>query len=165
MHNESGSRTSRQFQLRMIQINHYFPSFSPKNKYIRITKDHQFRVDEHALSNAPAQSEAACSYDLDECDVAWLRLVNAERAAAGLPPVHEDQLERVIERLELNCWDKIQSILRNEEGLGIEFDENVICDVCRSPDSEEGNEMVFCDSCNICVHQVRGGGLSYLRRN
>lgn len=72
----------------------------------------------------------------------------------GLGPVFEDQLERVIERFEINCWDKIQSILRNEEGLGIEYDENVICDVCRSPDSEEGNEMVFCDSCNICVHQA-----------
>lgn len=44
--------------------------------------------------------------------------------------------------------------MKNEEGLGIEFDENVICDVCRSPDSEEANEMVFCDSCNICVHQA-----------
>lgn len=44
--------------------------------------------------------------------------------------------------------------MKNEEGLGIEYDENVICDVCRSPDSEEGNEMVFCDSCNICVHQA-----------
>lgn len=106
------------------------------------------------LSNAPAQAEAACSYDLDECDVAWLKILNAERSAAGLGPIHEDQLERIIERFELNCWDKIQSILRNEEGLGIEYDENVICDVCRSPDSEEGNEMVFCDSCNICVHQA-----------
>lgn len=128
--------------------------FSPKNKYVRITKDHQFKVDEHMLSNAPAQAEAACSYDLDECDVAWLKILNGERAAAGLPPIHEDQLERIIERFELNCWDKIQTILRNEEGLGIEYDENVICDVCRSPDSEEGNEMVFCDSCNICVHQA-----------
>ena len=24
------------------------------------------------------------------------------------------------------------------------------------PDSEDGNEMVFCDSCDICVHQVSG---------
>jgi len=23
-----------------------------------------------------------------------------------------------------------------------------------SPDAEDGNEMVFCDSCNICVHQA-----------
>lgn len=44
--------------------------------------------------------------------------------------------------------------MKSEDGLGIEYDENVICDVCRSPDSEEANEMVFCDSCNICVHQA-----------
>ncbi|XP_017781095.1 PREDICTED: PHD finger protein rhinoceros isoform X1 [Nicrophorus vespilloides] len=126
----------------------------PKTKYIRITKDDNFKPEEHMLSSAPAQAEAACSYDLDECDVTWLKLVNSERLASGLSPVTEDQLERVMERLELRCWDKIQAILRNEEGLGIEYDENVICDVCRSPDSEEGNEMVFCDSCNICVHQA-----------
>lgn len=28
------------------------------------------------------------------------------------------------------------------------------------PDSEEGNEMVFCDRCNICVHQACYGILS-----
>lgn len=44
--------------------------------------------------------------------------------------------------------------MKSEDGLGIEYDENVICDVCRSPDSEEANEMVFCDNCNICVHQA-----------
>lgn len=52
------------------------------------------------------------------------------------------------------CYDKIQAIMKSEDGLGIEYDENVICDVCRSPDSEEANEMVFCDNCNICVHQA-----------
>lgn len=56
--------------------------------------------------------------------------------------------------LQVRCWEQIQVILKNEEGLGIEYDENVICDVCRSPDSEEANEMVFCDKCNICVHQA-----------
>ncbi|GBP12452.1 hypothetical protein EVAR_70599_1, partial [Eumeta japonica] len=30
----------------------------------------------------------------------WLKLLNAERARAGAPPVTEDQLERVIEELE-----------------------------------------------------------------
>lgn len=56
--------------------------------------------------------------------------------------------------VQVRCWDKIQTIIKSEEGLGIEYDENVICDVCRSPDSEDGNEMVFCDACNICVHQA-----------
>lgn len=47
-------------------------------------------------------------------------------------PIKEDQVERVMEELEMRCWDKIQTIVKTEESLGIEFDENVICDVCRS---------------------------------
>ena len=53
-------------------------------------------------------------------------------AQCGQMSVTESQLERVIEELELRCWNKIQTIVESEEGLGIEYDENVICDVCRS---------------------------------
>ncbi|XP_041986606.1 PHD finger protein rhinoceros [Aricia agestis] len=126
----------------------------PKDKYIHLTRDAHYQADKHVLSSTPARAEAACSYDLDATDTAWLKLLNAERARAGAPSVSEDQLEKVIEELEVRTWDKIQAIIKSEEGLGIEYDENVICDVCRSPDSEDGNEMVFCDSCNICVHQA-----------
>ncbi|XP_047040403.1 PHD finger protein rhinoceros-like [Helicoverpa zea] len=126
----------------------------PKDKYVHLSRDAHYHSDKHLLSQTPARAEAACSYDLDATDTAWLKLLNAERARAGAPPVTEDQLEKVIEELEIRSWDKIQAIVKSEEGLGIEYDENVICDVCRSPDSEDGNEMVFCDSCNICVHQA-----------
>ncbi|XP_049884703.1 PHD finger protein rhinoceros isoform X2 [Pectinophora gossypiella] len=126
----------------------------PRDKYIHLTRDGHYQSDKHVLSTTPARAEAACSYDLDATDTAWLNLLNAERARAGAPAVTEDQLEKVIEELEVRTWDKIQAIIKSEEGLGIEYDENVICDVCRSPDSEDGNEMVFCDSCNICVHQA-----------
>lgn len=51
---------------------------------------------------------------------------------AGQLSVTESQLERVMEELEVRCWERIQTIVKNEEGLGIEYDENVICDVCRS---------------------------------
>ncbi|XP_060809407.1 PHD finger protein rhinoceros [Amyelois transitella] len=126
----------------------------PKDKYIHLTRDAHFQPDKHHLSTTPARAEAACSYDLDALDTAWLKLLNAERARAGAMPINENQLEKVLEELEIRTWDKIQAIMKSEEGLGIEYDENVICDVCRSPDSEDGNEMVFCDSCNICVHQA-----------
>ncbi|XP_053623698.1 PHD finger protein rhinoceros [Plodia interpunctella] len=126
----------------------------PKDKYIHLTRDAHFQPDKHHLSTTPARAEAACSYDLDAIDTAWLKLLNAERARAGAMPINENQLEKVLEELEVRTWDKIQAIMKSEEGLGIEYDENVICDVCRSPDSEDGNEMVFCDSCNICVHQA-----------
>ncbi|XP_034254412.1 PHD finger protein rhinoceros isoform X2 [Thrips palmi] len=126
----------------------------PKSKYVAICKDDSFDPETHILSDTPAKAEKACSYDLDDTDAAWLQILNGERAAMGLVPIKEDQVERVMEELEMRCWDKIQTIVKTEESLGIEFDENVICDVCRSPDSEESNEMVFCDSCNICVHQA-----------
>jgi len=39
-------------------------------------------------------------YDMDEQDFAWLKLLNAERNAAGLEPVTEDDFEYLIDRLE-----------------------------------------------------------------
>uniref|UniRef100_UPI0030131EA4 Histone H3.1,Protein Jade-1 n=1 Tax=Homo sapiens TaxID=9606 RepID=UPI0030131EA4 len=43
---------------------------------------------------------------------------------------------------------------RKSTGGSGSSDEDVVCDVCQSPDGEDGNEMVFCDKCNICVHQA-----------
>lgn len=70
-------------------------------------------------------------------------------------------MERTMEALERKCHESMNHAIETEEGLGIEYDEDVICDVCRSPDSEEGNDMVFCDKCNICVHQVRAETHTY----
>lgn len=74
----------------------------PKNKYIRITKDETFSSELHYLSNTPAMAKAACSYDLDQLDEAWLSLLNGERAKAGTTHVSEEQFERVMEELEVS---------------------------------------------------------------
>lgn len=73
----------------------------PKNKYIRIYKDENFVADKHYLSKTPSIAEEACSYDLDQCDAAWLQLMNGERARLGLLPISDEQFERVIEDLEV----------------------------------------------------------------
>ncbi|XP_078407100.1 protein Jade-1 isoform X1 [Cetorhinus maximus] len=97
---------------------------------------------------------STCRYDLDEVDVYWLELVNAEFQGAGMLEVDELMMERIIEELESQCQENMNLAIETEEGLGIEYDEDVVCDVCRSPEGEDGNEMVFCDKCNICVHQA-----------
>lgn len=76
-------------------------NFSPKNKYIRITKDENFSHDKNYLSNTPAMADSVCSYDLDQLDEAWLKEFNGERSMCGLPPVNEEQFERIIEELEV----------------------------------------------------------------
>lgn len=41
-------------------------------------------------------------------------------------------MERIMEGLENHCHTKLQQAIRTVDGLGIEYDENVVCDVCRS---------------------------------
>lgn len=74
--------------------------------------------------------------------------------SAGMQLLDENTMERLMEEFERCCYDNMSHAMETEEGLGIEYDEDVVCDVCQSPDGEDGNEMVFCDKCNICVHQV-----------
>lgn len=78
----------------------------------------------------------------------------------ALPELDELTMEQVLVELESQCEENMQEAIRAEEGLGIEYDEDVVCDVCRSPEGEDGNEMVFCDKCNVCVHQVCKHGSS-----
>uniref|UniRef100_H2YM57 PHD-type domain-containing protein n=1 Tax=Ciona savignyi TaxID=51511 RepID=H2YM57_CIOSA len=99
-------------------------------------------------------ADSMCRYDLDEMDVAWLKIINRERKMMGLPFLDEFSMEQIMEELETQCHDNMQLAMQTKEGLGIEYDEDVVCDVCRMPDCEEGNEMVFCDGCNLCVHQA-----------
>lgn len=46
-------------------------------------------------------ADSVCSYDLDQLDEAWLKEFNGERGMCGLPPVNEEQFERIIEELEV----------------------------------------------------------------
>ncbi|XP_018559488.1 protein Jade-1 isoform X1 [Lates calcarifer] len=99
-------------------------------------------------------ADGMCRYDLNEEDVAWLQIINQEFAEMAMAPLDEITMERVMEELERRCHENMTHAMETEEGLGIEYDEDVVCDVCQSPDGEDNNEMVFCDKCNICVHQA-----------
>ncbi|XP_070391163.1 PHD finger protein rhinoceros isoform X1 [Dermacentor albipictus] len=126
----------------------------PPNKYLRLSHDEFFSNELHVLTNVSALAEKTCRYDLDSLDQQWLRVFNEERKSLGLEPLPELTMEMILEDFETQCYEKLQREIRTEQGLGIEYDEDVVCDVCRSPDSEEGNEMVFCDQCDLCVHQA-----------
>ncbi|CAL8265848.1 unnamed protein product [Merluccius merluccius] len=113
----------------------------------------------------PPPAQLYSRYDLDELDVAWLELVNQEFRQMALPELDELTMESVLVELESVCQEKMQQAIETEEGLGIEYDEDVVCDVCHSPEGEDGNEMVFCDKCNICVHQACYGILKVPQGN
>ncbi|TRY57733.1 hypothetical protein DNTS_012292 [Danionella cerebrum] len=109
---------------------------------------------ESGFGRTHGPSEPICRYDLDDLDVTWLELVNAEFRQMSLPELDEQSFECVLQQLETESVCALSRIIEDQEGLGIEYDEEVVCDVCRSPEGEDGNEMVFCDKCNVCVHQA-----------
>ncbi|MGH0146729.1 UNVERIFIED_CONTAM: hypothetical protein FKN15_027548 [Acipenser sinensis] len=127
--------------------------FVRQRKYIQCSSQEPV---ESGYVNIVELAESMCRYDLDDMDLFWLQELNAEleELGEGCSLLDEFTMEKAMEALEKQCHESMNHAIETEEGLGIEYDEDVICDVCRSPDSEEGNDMVFCDQCNICVHQA-----------
>uniref|UniRef100_A0A8D0EAE0 Jade family PHD finger 3 n=1 Tax=Salvator merianae TaxID=96440 RepID=A0A8D0EAE0_SALMN len=125
--------------------------YTRPRKYIRCSSQ---EPTEPGYINILELAESMCRYDLDDMDIFWLQEVNEELAEMGCGQLDENTMEKMVEVLERHCHENMNHAIETEEGLGIEYDEDVICDVCRSPDSEDGNDMVFCDKCNICVHQA-----------
>ncbi|TKS83121.1 E3 ubiquitin-protein ligase [Collichthys lucidus] len=122
-------------------------------------------MQERESGTQPPPTQRYSCYDLDDLDVAWLELVNHEFRQMALPELDELTMECVLVELESVCEEKMRQAIETEEGLGIEYDEDVVCDVCRSPEGEDGNEMVFCDKCNVCVHQACYGILKVPQGN
>lgn len=91
------------------------------------------------------RSNECLKYELDLIDISWQDLMSR----TCLPRISESMIEDVITELERQCAENMKN-----NKIGIEFNDGVVCDVCRSPYSEDGNEMIFCDTCNVCVHQA-----------
>lgn len=98
------------------------------------------------LQYEPERDAIASKYELDLTDYFWLQSL---RDADEAIDVQEEMFEEVMNELEYQCSRNMKA-----KHVGIEFDDHIVCDICRSPDAEDGNEMVFCDLCNICVHQA-----------
>ncbi|CAG2249068.1 JADE3 [Mytilus edulis] len=128
--------------------------FKMPRKLLHSCKDETYKQGDHELTGMQQLADQVVRYDLDDLDVSWLDSMNAERLGLGLINIHEWIMERVIEGLENQYYEQAEKKKKTEEGLGIEYDEDIVCEVCRSPESEECNEMVFCDGCDICVHQA-----------
>ena len=95
----------------------------------------------------PERDPLASKYELDLMDACWLRTLREDEENGICIP--ESVFEEIMNELEYNCAKNMKA-----KHVGVEFDDHIVCDVCKSPDAEDGNEMVFCDSCNICVHQA-----------
>uniref|UniRef100_A0A158Q908 PHD-type domain-containing protein n=1 Tax=Elaeophora elaphi TaxID=1147741 RepID=A0A158Q908_9BILA len=98
------------------------------------------------------------NYQADRLDRVFLSKLNEKRFAVGLPPINEKIFGKVIDKLEVSCCqamlsDLISPVASPIASADAEFDENVCCDICHQPDYEEDDKIIFCDGCNVGVHQ------------
>lgn len=134
--------------------------------------------DQSALSKAeaePIQHSAGVvgrvEYDMDEQDDMWLANLNAQRKVAELEPITREIFEITITKIEKE-WHALEkripkpnpkppqthrprsssaAAVNGEPQVGEEQDSK--CAICDDGDCENTNAIVFCDGCDLAVHQ------------
>lgn len=93
-------------------------------------------------------------YDMDEEDTQWLSLINEERKTEGLTSVPQEAFELLMDRLEKECEFETQAPGNGNEPVNpYNIDENAVCCICNDGECHNTNAILFCDMCNLAVHQ------------
>ncbi|KAM3934395.1 bromodomain and PHD finger-containing protein 3 isoform 1-T1 [Leptodactylus fuscus] len=88
-------------------------------------------------------------YDLDETDLAWLKIINEKRQNDGISTVPADTFELLLDKLEKESYHQSRCIGMTHSAV----DENAFCCVCLDDECQNSNAILFCDMCNLAVHQ------------
>uniref|UniRef100_A0A8D8RKE0 Peregrin n=1 Tax=Cacopsylla melanoneura TaxID=428564 RepID=A0A8D8RKE0_9HEMI len=87
-------------------------------------------------------------YDMDEEDAAWLNIINEQRKSSNLPALSIDTFELLMDRLEKEC----QFQMSHTQSQDI-IDDEAVCCICNDGECQNSNVILFCDMCNLAVHQ------------
>ena len=102
----------------------------------------------------PSEDQLAerVEYDMDEQDKAYLELLNDERKKLGFKECSEDLFEVIMDRLEKQ-WFDLTKDLPKVGREDVAYPDDIACAVCDDGEAENSNAIVFCDGCNLAVHQ------------
>ncbi|XP_066524238.1 bromodomain-containing protein 1b isoform X1 [Hoplias malabaricus] len=88
-------------------------------------------------------------YDMDEEDYAWLELINEKRKSDGYSQVSQNVFEFLMDRFEKESFFESQG-QGDPQSL---IDEDAVCCICMDGECQNSNAILFCDMCNLAVHQ------------
>ncbi|KAG5845953.1 hypothetical protein ANANG_G00144630 [Anguilla anguilla] len=86
---------------------------------------------------------------MDEEDYAWLELVNEKRRSEGFSQVSQNVFEFLMDRFEKESF--FESLGQADPQSLI--DEDAVCCICMDGECHNSNAILFCDMCNLAVHQ------------
>lgn len=111
-------------------------------------------------------------YDMDEQDEKWLETYNAKRKEEQFEPIKPAIFEITMTKIEKE-WHALEkripkpnpkppqthrprsssAVAVNGESLGSGEEQDSKCAICDDGDCENSNAIVFCDGCDLAVHQ------------
>lgn len=101
------------------------------------------------IEKSPEELDLEVEYDVDEEDTMWLEHMNKLRAETGLNQVSTDTLELLMDRLEKESY--FQAAANGQNGNVV--DDDAVCCICLDGECQNTNVILFCDMCNLAVHQ------------
>ncbi|KAJ4475028.1 bromodomain and PHD finger-containing protein 3 [Lentinula aciculospora] len=112
-----------------------------------------FERPEHYIRHIePLETDLArqVEYDMDEQDKEWLDNLNAERRKEQMDKISYETFEIIMDRLEKEWFDLTKNIPKADFAMP---SEDSTCAICDDSEGENSNAIVFCDGCNLAVHQ------------
>ncbi|KAL8280581.1 hypothetical protein RQP46_006904 [Phenoliferia psychrophenolica] len=100
----------------------------------------------------PMEEELAkqVEYDMDEQDQLWLEGINADRKRDKEKPVSLEAFEIIFDKIEKEWFDLTKRVPKKAEHTP---EQDSKCAICDDGECENSNAIVFCDGCNLAVHQ------------
>lgn len=137
----------------------------PPEPVLKLPEPSFNELDDYNICDAPARPNAyirfieksaeeldgEVEYDVDEEDTAWLSIMNEKRETQGLTPVSVDTLELLMDRLEKESY--FQAAQNGQPSSGAVVDDDAVCCICMDGECQNTNVILFCDMCNLAVHQ------------
>ena len=82
-------------------------------------------------------------------DETWLDLVNEKRTSDGVADVPQMTFEIIMDRFEKEAFFQAGS----GKDVGPTMDDDAVCNICMDGECQNSNMILFCDMCNLAVHQ------------
>lgn len=79
-----------------------------------------------------------------------MELVNEQRDKENVPRVPPEAFEMLMDRFEKEAYFQSQTSGKEQ---GPSIDEDAVCSICMDGECQNSNVILFCDMCNLAVHQ------------
>ncbi|XP_077073775.1 peregrin isoform X1 [Siphateles boraxobius] len=101
------------------------------------------------IDKSAEELDEEVEYDIDEEDYIWLDIMNDRRRTDGVAPILQEVFEYLMDRLEKESYFESH----NKGDPSSLIDEDAVCCICNDGECQNSNVILFCDMCNLAVHQ------------